>query len=68
MKTYTFNTFYGSYGKIVEHNDGTCNMEIIWNGYFPEKPYRKKYKSLRGAKIALGRMCDAYTLKEYKGV
>ena len=68
MKTYTFNTFYGSYGKIVEHNDGTCNMEIIWNAYTAHKPYRKKYKTLAGCKRALSIMCDAYTIKEYKGV
>lgn len=67
MKRYNIKTFYGSYGKLIEHNNGTCELEIIWNGYTPQKPYRKTYKSLKGAKIALGRMCDVYTLTECKG-
>lgn len=64
MKRYNFSGFYGSYGKIEINNDGTAFVEIIWNGYIPTEPYRKTYKSLRGAKIALGRMLESYTLKE----
>jgi hypothetical protein len=67
MKRYNIKSFYGSYGHIIEHNDGSCNMEIIWNTCIGLKPYRKKYKTLKDAKIALGRMCDVYTLTEYKG-
>lgn len=63
MKAYTFKGFYGSYGKIIE-NEGSYDLEIIWNGYFPQEPYRKAYKTLRGAKIALGRMLESYTMKE----
>ena len=61
--TYTFRGFYGSYGKITE-NDGSFDLEIIWNGYLPQEPYRKTYTTLRGAKIALGRMLESYTMKE----
>ena len=64
MKRYNFSGFYGSYGKIEINNDGTAFLEIIWNAYIPIKPYRKTYKTLRGAKIALGRMLESYTLKE----
>ena len=65
MRLWNIRTFYGSYGKIEEHN-GQYHMEIIWNGYVPAEPYRKTYKTLRGAKIALGKMCDCYTLTEYR--
>lgn len=66
MTRYNIKTFYGSYGHIIVHNDGKANLEIIWNGYIPTEPYRKTYKTLTGAKIALGRMCDSYTLTECK--
>ena len=66
MKRYNLKTFYGSYGKVIEHNNGNCDLEIIWNGYVPQKPYRKTYHSMRGVKIALGRMCDSYTLTAIK--
>lgn len=64
MKRYNFSGFYGSYGYIKVNNDGTAFVEIIWNGYLPSAPYHKTYKTLRGAKIALGRMLESYTLKE----
>lgn len=64
MRRLNFTTFYGSYGHIIEHNDKTANLEIIWNAAGPIKPYRKKYKSLHGAKIALARLTDSYELKE----
>lgn len=66
MKRYNIKTFYGSYGKIIIHNDNSCDLELIWNGYIPQKPYRKKYKNLTGCKIALAKMCDSYTLIECK--
>ena len=66
MTRYNFSTFYGSYGHILVHKNGTAHLEIIWNGYIPVKPYRKTYKSLKGAKIALGKMTDSYTLTECK--
>jgi hypothetical protein len=66
MTRYNFTTFYGSYGHMIVHNNGKTSLEIIWNGYIPQKPYRKTYKTFRGAKIALGRIADAYTLTECK--
>lgn len=66
MQRYNFKGFYGSYGHLIVNGDGTVFCEIIWNGCLPEEPYRKTYKSLRGAKIALGRMLDVYTLTECK--
>ena len=64
MKRWNVKGFYGSYGHIVEHNDKTASIEIIWNTSVPLPPYRKNYKTLRGAKIALGRMLDSYTLED----
>lgn len=65
MKRWNFSTFYGSYGKIEEMN-GRYYLEIIWNGYIPAKPFRKRYNTLKGAKIALGRMCESYRITECK--
>ena len=64
MKRWNLSTFYGSYGYIQENDDKTATLEIIWNGYLPEAPFRKTYNTLRGAKIALGKLTDSYTLKE----
>jgi len=61
---YNFTGFYGSYGHILEHNDGTAYVEIIWNGYIPTEPYRKTYKNIKGAKIALGRMLEIYHITD----
>lgn len=60
MKRYNYKGFYGDYGHIVVHNDGTATLEMICSG----KKTRKTYKSFKGAKIALGKMSDSYTLKE----
>ena len=62
MKRYNYKGFYGDYGHMIVHNDGTTNLEMIIGG----RVYRKKYKTFRGAKIALGRMSDCYTLTECK--
>jgi len=64
MKRWNIETFYGSYGHIQENDDKTAYLEIIWNGYVPTTQFGKTYKSLRGAKIALGKLTDLYTLKE----
>ena len=64
MTRYNLKGFYGSYGYILEHDDGTAFIEIIWNGCLPSEPYRKTYKTFKGVKIALGRMLESYTLKE----
>ena len=64
MKRFNFTSFYGSYGHIKVDNVGNAYLEIIWNAYIPIKPYRKTYKTLRGAKIALGKMLESYTIKE----
>ena len=66
MKRYNYKGFYGDYGHIVVHNDGTANLEMIIPGFPTGKIYRKKYKTFTGAKIALGRMSDSYTLTECK--
>lgn len=62
MTRYNYKGFYGDYGHMIVHNDGTTNLEMICNG----KVYRKKYKTFKGAKIALGRMSDSYTITECK--
>lgn len=64
MKRYNYKGFYGDYGYILVHNDGTATLEMIIAGYPSGKKIRKRYKSLRGAKIALGRYSDSYTLTE----
>ena len=64
MKRYNYSGFYGDYGHIIVHNDGTATLEMICYG---RKFHRKRYKSFTGAKIALGRMSDSYTLTEVKG-
>jgi len=60
MRRWNFTGFYGEYGYIKEHNNKTATLEMIAGN----TKYRKTYKTLRGAKIALGKMSDAYTLKE----
>lgn len=64
MKRYNLKTFYGSYGYIQENDDKSAYLEIIWNAAIPTTPYKKTYKSIRGAKIALARLVDSYTLQE----
>ena len=64
MTRYNFKGFYGSYGYILEHDDGTVFVEIIWNTCIPYEPYRKTYKNMRGAKIALARLLDVYTVRK----
>lgn len=68
MTRYNFNGFYGSYGHINVEKSGVAHLEIIWNGYIPTEPYHKTYKTLRGAKIALGRMLESYTITKYSEV
>ena len=62
MRKWNINGFYGEYGYLKEHNDGSATLEII-AGY--QKDHRK-YKTLKGAKIALGKKCDSYKLTEVK--
>lgn len=62
MKRYNYKGFYGDYGHMIVHNDGTTKLEMVCGG----KVYCKKYKTFTGAKIALGRMSDSYTLTECK--
>ena len=62
MVRYNCKGFYGDYGHIVVHNNGTANLEMICGG----KIYRKKYKTFKSAKAALTRMSDCYTLTECK--
>ena len=64
MKRYNLKTFYGAYGRVEEKKDGGFALEIIWNTYVPYPPFRKDYKTLKGVKIALGKMCETYTLEE----
>lgn len=60
MKQFKYEGFYGDHGRITVHNDNTATLEMICAG----KKTRKKYKSLRGAKSALSKYSDAYTLTE----
>lgn len=60
MKRYNYKGFYGDYGRIIVHNDGTANLEMICSG----KIFRRKYKTFKGAKAALTRYSDCYTLTE----
>ena len=60
MRRWNFKGLYGEYGYIIEHNNKTATLEMI-AGF---RKYRKKYSSLRGAKIALGRMSDSFELTE----
>ena len=64
MRRWNIKTFYGSYGYIQENNDKTAELYINWNAYIPLAPHHKIYKSLRGAKIALGKLTDSYTLQD----
>lgn len=60
MRRWNFKGFYGEYGYIIEHNNGAATLEMIAGMH----KYRKKYSTLKGAKIALGKMSDSYNLKE----
>ena len=64
MKKYTYKGFYGDYGTIIEHNDGAAMLDCYVNG---RRVHHRKYNTLAGAKRALTRMSDSYTLTE-KGV
>jgi hypothetical protein len=62
MKRYTYTGFYGDYGTIIVHNDGRTTLTMN----FGMRTEKRRYKSFTGAKIALGRMSDSYTIKEVK--
>ena len=59
VKRYFYKGFYGDYGHITEHNNGSAVLEMYANG---KRFHHKRYKTLRGAKIALGRFSDSYTI------
>ena len=61
MKKYKYEGFYGDTGTLLVHNDGSVMLTSVINGSVIQ---RKRYKTLRGAKSALGRMSDCYTLTE----
>ena len=67
MIRYNISGFYGEYGNIKVYNDGPARLEIVFNGYIPREMFCKRYKTLKGAKIALGKMLDIYHLTEVKG-
>lgn len=60
MKRYTYEGFYGDYGTLIVHNDGRTTLTMNYG----TKTEKRRYNSFRGAKIALGRMVDSYTIKE----
>ena len=64
MTRYNFTGFYGSYGHILVNDDGSAFVEIIWNGCLPCEPFRKTYRTERGAKIALSRFLDSYRITD----
>ena len=59
MKRYKYKGFYGDYGRITVHNDGQAVLDMYYNG---KKFHHKRYKTFRGAKIALGRYSDSYAI------
>lgn len=49
MRRWNFTGFYGEYGYIIEHNNGTATLEMIAGMH----KYRKKYSTLKGAKMPI---------------
>lgn len=62
MKRYKYKGFYGDHGHLVVYNDGTT---VLYMNVAGEKT-RKRYTTFKGAKAALTRMSDSYTLTECK--
>ena len=62
MKRYYFKGFFGDYGHIIEREDGSAVLYMFW--WDGRLLHHKRYKSLKRAKIALGRMSDCYTIKQ----
>lgn len=60
MKRWNIKGFYGEYGYLMLNNDETATLELISGNHL----YHKDYKTLKAAKIALGKMCDSYELKD----
>ena len=58
MKTY-YRDFYGSTASITEHKDGTATLRIC-NAY-GKQVFRATFKTVRGAKISMGRQGDCWT-------
>ena len=57
---FTYRGFYGDYGKLTVFTNGETVLDMACGG----KHTTKRYKTLRGAKIALGRYSDSYTLRK----
>lgn len=55
MKKY-YRDFYGASASITEHRNGTATLVVFCAG----KRERKTYKSVRGAKIAMGKSSDGW--------
>lgn len=60
MKKTYYEDFYGSTASITEYNDGTALL-VTFAGF---KRNSKRYNSVKGAKIALGKYSDCW--KEVK--
>lgn len=57
MKRY-FRGCYGERASITVHRDGSSTLSVsIWTG----RIHKKTYATERGARIALGRLCDIVT-------
>lgn len=58
-KIYHYKDFYGNRISITIQANGNAILKCWYGG---KCWHNKKYASERGAKIALGRICDFYTL------
>lgn len=56
MKKTYYKDFYGSKASITEYNDGTALL-VTFAGFTRRS---KKYKTVKGAKIALGKYSECW--------
>lgn len=59
MKTY-YRDSYGCTASITEHRDGTATLRV--SDPYGKRVFRATFKSLRGAKISLGKQSDGWVI------
>lgn len=59
MITTFYRDFYGCFATVTERRDGTAHL-VMKLGNNGKIFHSKTYKSVRGAKIAMGRMSDGW--------
>jgi len=59
MKKLLYKDFYDGFATITEHRNGTFGLVV--KTLHGKVTLKKDYRSLRGAKIAMGKLSDGWT-------